>query len=76
MVLESGFYTFVYEFQHRPSYYHGPEFVGADHGAEEPLVHGFPFLTKERQGSFTFTEEEKSLSDVMMTYWANFAKYG
>ncbi|PIK41875.1 putative carboxylesterase 5A [Apostichopus japonicus] len=72
---ESGFYTFVYEFQHRPSYYHGPEFVGADHGAEEPLVHGFPFLTKERQGSFTFTEEEKSLSDVMMTYWANFAKY-
>lgn len=66
----------MYEYQHRPSYYIGPEFVDADHGAEEPLVHGFPFLSKERRGTHTFTEEEVSLSDIMMTYWGNFAKYG
>ncbi|KAJ8047392.1 Pyrethroid hydrolase Ces2e [Holothuria leucospilota] len=73
---ESGYYTFVYEYQHRPSYYKGPDFIGADHGVEEPLVLGFPFLEGDIQDTMEFTEEEESLSDIMMTYWGNFAKFG
>ncbi|XP_072488352.1 liver carboxylesterase 1-like isoform X2 [Notamacropus eugenii] len=68
----SGAPTYMYEFQHRPSFSTNlkPETVKADHGDEIPSVFGAPFL---RGGS---PEEEKKLSRAVMKYWANFAKNG
>ncbi|KAM9069955.1 liver carboxylesterase 1 [Sarcophilus harrisii] len=70
--MASGAPTYMYEFQHRPSFSTNlkPEEVKADHGDEIPSVLGAPFL---KEGSL---EEEKKLSRIVMKYWANFAKNG
>ncbi|XP_074067390.1 liver carboxylesterase 1-like [Macrotis lagotis] len=70
--MASGAPTYMYEFQHRPSFSTNlkPETVKADHGDEIPFVLGAPFL---KGGS---PEEEKKLSMTVMKYWANFAKTG
>ncbi|XP_036604055.1 pyrethroid hydrolase Ces2e-like [Trichosurus vulpecula] len=63
--------VYFYEFQHRPSVFKGlkPDFVKADHGDELHFVFGMPLLGGA-------TEEEKLLSQKIMTYWANFARNG
>ncbi|XP_072492053.1 pyrethroid hydrolase Ces2e-like isoform X2 [Notamacropus eugenii] len=63
--------VYFYEFQHRPSIFKDlrPDFVKADHGDELRFVFGATFL----RGA---TEEEKLLSQKIMTYWANFARNG
>ncbi|XP_072488356.1 liver carboxylesterase 1-like [Notamacropus eugenii] len=68
----SGAPTYMYEFQHRPSFWGDlkPVTIKADHGDEVFLIFGIPFLY---EGS---PEEEKQLSRTMMKYWANFARNG
>ncbi|XP_015266581.1 PREDICTED: liver carboxylesterase 1 [Gekko japonicus] len=69
---DAGYPTYVYEFQHRPSF-HGalkPDFVKADHGDEIGFVFGRPFLAGDAN------EEERNLSKTVMKYWANFARTG
>ncbi|XP_074059023.1 pyrethroid hydrolase Ces2e-like isoform X2 [Macrotis lagotis] len=63
--------VYFYEFQHQASIYKGlrPDFVKADHGDELRFVFGAPLLGGA-------TEEEKLLSQKIMTYWANFARNG
>ncbi|XP_074142610.1 cocaine esterase-like isoform X1 [Sminthopsis crassicaudata] len=63
--------VYFYEFQHRPSIFKGikPDYVKADHGDELRFVFGAPLLGGA-------TEEEKLLSENIMTYWANFARNG
>ncbi|XP_020845077.1 pyrethroid hydrolase Ces2e-like isoform X2 [Phascolarctos cinereus] len=63
--------VYIYEFQHRPSVLKDakPDFVKADHGDELRFVFGLPHLGEA-------TEEEKLLSHRIMSYWANFARYG
>nr|XP_054751601.1 carboxylesterase 5A-like [Lytechinus pictus] len=68
--------VYFYEYQHRMSCSRAPSWVRADHGDEEAIVFGFPFLDKHEQGRLHFTPEEKDLSHILMTYWANFAKTG
>ncbi|XP_043840189.1 liver carboxylesterase 1-like [Dromiciops gliroides] len=70
--MASGAPTYMYEFQHRPSFSNNlkPETVKADHGDEIFSVFGAPFL---KGGS---PEEEKKLSRTVMKYWANFARNG
>ncbi|XP_044515651.1 liver carboxylesterase-like [Gracilinanus agilis] len=68
----SGAPTYMYQFQHQPSFGRNmtPVTRRADHGDEVFFVFGIP-LTNER-----FPEEEKQLSRTMMKYWANFARNG
>ncbi|XP_072177978.1 carboxylesterase 5A-like [Diadema setosum] len=68
--------VYFYEYQHRLSYSPAPEWVKADHGDEEALVFGSPFLEEDRLGQMSFTTDERALSLSLMTYWANFAKTG
>ncbi|XP_033114554.1 fatty acyl-CoA hydrolase precursor, medium chain-like [Anneissia japonica] len=68
--------SFFYEFQHRPSFAASPEWVRADHGDEEKFVIGFPLMNQDEQIHINYTSEEVELTHTMMTYWANFAKYG
>nr|XP_060643796.1 fatty acyl-CoA hydrolase precursor, medium chain-like isoform X2 [Anolis sagrei ordinatus] len=69
---DAGHPTYLYEFQHSPSWQVGlrPDFVQADHGDELFFVFGKPFLADEG------TDEERNLSKTMMKYWANFARKG
>ncbi|XP_068938887.1 liver carboxylesterase 1-like [Petaurus breviceps papuanus] len=68
----SGAPTFLYQFQHRPSFWGNLKSatIRADHGDEFFFVFGIPFLRE------SFTQEEKQLSRTMMKYWANFARNG
>ncbi|XP_072027330.1 carboxylesterase 5A-like [Amphiura filiformis] len=67
--------TYMYEFRQRPSFSTLPSWVGADHGEDEYFL-GLAFLGEDVRGNFEFTTEEKRFSHVMMSYWANFAKFG
>ncbi|XP_068963028.1 liver carboxylesterase 1-like, partial [Petaurus breviceps papuanus] len=68
----SGSPTFLYQFQHRPSFWGNLKSatISADHGDEFYFVFGTPFLME------SFTQEEKQLSRTMMKYWGNFARNG
>ncbi|XP_072488379.1 liver carboxylesterase 1-like [Notamacropus eugenii] len=70
--MASGAPTYLYEFQHRSSFWGNmkPATVKADHGDDIFPVLGAPFL---KEGT---SEEEKQLSRTMMKYWANFARNG
>ncbi|KAM6223736.1 liver carboxylesterase 1-like [Rhynchocyon petersi] len=69
---DAGGPTYMYEFQHRPSFSSEmkPKTVIADHGDELFSVFGAPFL---KEGG---TEEEVKLSKMVMKLWANFARNG
>ncbi|XP_071810071.1 carboxylesterase 4A-like [Asterias amurensis] len=73
---ERGFSVFMYEFEHRSGDSTLPSWAKADHGDEEAYVWGEPFMDRGWKGPEAFTEEEKELSQKMMLYWTNFAKYG
>ncbi|KAM9192019.1 liver carboxylesterase 1-like [Dugong dugon] len=69
---DAGALTYMYEFQHRPSFSSEmkPKTVIGDHGDELFSVFGAPFF---RDGA---TEEEVKLSRMVMKLWANFARNG
>ncbi len=67
--------TFVYHFDHRPPFSPYPDWVHADHAMEVPYVMGDVFTTRFADRS-VMTDEDKALSQQIMTYWANFAKTG
>ena len=63
--------VYLYQFDHPIP---GQEALGAVHSAELPYVFGnFP---KSGNISGKFTEVDAHLSDLMQTYWTNFAKTG
>lgn len=75
--------TYVYRFEHRPSYSANPEWItGADHGQELTYVFGFPPILMYLEGVYsedpglTLPTNEVELSKSMMQFWAQFAKFG
>ncbi|KAM5138778.1 uncharacterized protein ACMZJ9_017288 [Mantella aurantiaca] len=76
---DSGSPVYFYELRRRPSLYaeSRPSWVKADHTNDLVFVFGGPFL---RDGAlFTpheYPEEDKTLSKIIMKYWANFARTG
>jgi len=64
--------VFVYYFNHRPQYPDEPRFRdwGPAHGSEISFVFGN--FTKQMAP----TPEDKTVSEQLMSYWTNFAKYG
>jgi para-nitrobenzyl esterase len=64
--------VYVYYFSHRPQYPDTPQFKdwGAAHGSEISYVFGN--FTKAMPAS----AEDQQVSDVVSTYWTNFAKTG
>lgn len=75
--------TYMYHFEHKPSYSAVPAWVtGADHHEEMLFVLGFPLLLSYISGIYspdpisTLPQNEQELSKSMMKYWAQFAKIG
>ncbi|XP_078400803.1 pyrethroid hydrolase Ces2e-like [Cetorhinus maximus] len=75
---DAGNPVFLYEFQHRPSFYEArmPQFKRAPHGAELSFVFGGPFIPTFDILLGNMTEGEKNLSKAMMSYWSTFAWSG
>ncbi|XP_002937472.3 cholinesterase [Xenopus tropicalis] len=63
--------VFFYEYDHRSSNDPWPEWMGALHGAELPMLFGKPFINKGR-----YTRSELLFSKRIMKLWANFARTG
>ncbi|TPP57041.1 Carboxylic ester hydrolase [Fasciola gigantica] len=68
--------VYFYEFQHRTASVPWPKWTGTMHGYEIEYVFGIPFSPQFQATFYRFTDEERRLSDMMMTYWANFARTG
>jgi len=63
----------MYTFNHRSSGNLWPQWSGdALHGYEVDHVFGVPF----RDSRYTYSDDERTLSDRMITFWTNFAKTG
>ncbi|XP_067654002.1 cholinesterase-like [Haliotis asinina] len=65
--------TYIYSFNHRLLSAKEPNWMGVKHGGEQPLVWGHAL---DPNVNLTFTDDEKTLSRVIMSYWTNFAKFG
>ncbi|KAA3671106.1 acetylcholinesterase [Paragonimus westermani] len=68
--------VYFYEFQHRTQSVQWPAWTGTMHGYEIEYVFGIPYSPQFQATYYRFTDEERKLSDMMMTYWANFARTG
>ncbi|XP_078066572.1 uncharacterized protein ces2b [Mustelus asterias] len=75
---DAGNPVFLYEFQHRASFFKRriPQFKRAPHGAELTFVFGGPLIPDFEVLLGNMTEEEKELSKLVMSYWATFAWTG
>lgn len=62
---------YLYLFDHRASNVAWPEWMGVIHGYEIEFVFGLPLEKR-----LNYTLEEERLSQLMMRYWANFARTG
>eukprot|EP00095_Tigriopus_kingsejongensis_P010296 maker-scaffold148_size310697-snap-gene-0.17 protein:Tk10296 transcript:maker-scaffold148_size310697-snap-gene-0.17-mRNA-1 annotation:"acetylcholinesterase 1" len=63
--------VYQYYFDHRASNHPWPDWTGVLHGDEIAFIFGEPL-----NENLDYTEEEKTFSRDIMTYWANFAKTG
>ena len=75
--------TFVYIFKHRLGTVPNsrPEWVIADHGDDELIALGTPFFKPlckipMYEGRDNYTDEDRFVSKLLMSYWTNFAKTG
>jgi len=63
-----GHKNYLYKFDYRSSFATTPDWVGVNHGAEVAFVFGL-----RRPDA---TDEDKKVSEMTLTMWINFAKYG
>ena len=64
--------AYLYRFLHHTSANPWPNWMGILHGYEIDTVFGMPL----NQSHTVYTEEERTFSRHIMTYWSNFAKTG
>jgi len=69
--------SYQYIFTHQPSYTwiqdRPPWLQGMNHAGELPFVFGLDLLYPRNHAK---SEEERRLSDLVMSFWTNFAKHG
>ena len=67
--------VFVYEYHHRPSYSVNPAWQRVTHMDDEGMGLGLPNGPRELSYPQTSAHDRK-VSELMTTWWSNFAKYG
>ncbi|KAM3180997.1 hypothetical protein ACTXT7_015215 [Hymenolepis weldensis] len=68
--------TYFYEFAHRTESLPWPRWMKTMHGQEIEYIFGALFSPLFMNKFYGFTKPEMDLADIMMTYWANFARTG
>ncbi|CAF1073759.1 unnamed protein product, partial [Brachionus calyciflorus] len=63
--------TYFYRFNKRSRFNPWPKWLGVLHGYEIEYVFGYPFANLG-----LFEDSDRKMSQLMMSYWANFASYG
>lgn len=63
--------AYMYVFRHRSQRNTAPAWMGVQHGDNTPYDFGAPFLNIT---SLNFTDEDRNVSSVIMSLYANFAK--
>lgn len=63
--------TYFYRFSKRSRKNPWPQWLGVIHGYEIEYIFGMPWVDKSH-----FANDDRELSRLMMSYWANFAKTG
>ena len=66
---------FLYQFNYQPSYNHKPHWMGTLHAFDIQFVFGFPQRLTDNWHPKPNAADLK-VSDMMMTMWTNFAKFG
>ena len=74
-------YQFDYTLQANKMGAKRPAWLKADHSEEMLLALGMPFMPANPTATYTtggkpYTDSDKAMSRIMMSYWANFAKTG
>lgn len=67
--------SFVYEFNHRPSYTSNPAWMGVAHADEKGFVLGLP-VGPDPFMYPSHSEGDLEVADLVVTAWTNFAKFG
>jgi neuroligin len=70
--------TYLFEFSHSSERSHYPSHLGCINGDELSYFFGAPLINGHSLGSFstTYTKQETSFSEAVMTYFGNFVKTG
>ncbi|GIY43997.1 neuroligin-2 [Caerostris darwini] len=71
---QKGTFMYVFMYQTEESYY--AQRMGCIHGEDVPYIFGAPLVNSLSHFHRNFSRSEGSLSEAVMTYWTNFAKYG
>ncbi|XP_070533400.1 neuroligin-4, Y-linked-like [Ptychodera flava] len=66
--------VFMYTFNYRSNRSVFPAWMGVPHTGEIPFLFGEPFNWASTRHNWTL--DDRAVSDLMMTMWTNFAKYG
>ncbi|RNA44830.1 cholinesterase isoform X1 [Brachionus plicatilis] len=69
--VENSSNTYFYRFSKRSRKNPWPEWLGVIHGYEIEYIFGMPWVDKKN-----FDDDDRELSRLMMSYWANFARTG
>ena len=70
--------TYFYQFQYASESSGARSRLGAAHGDDLAFVFGAPLVPGYQLGLFptNYSKVEASLSEMVITYWTNFAKFG
>lgn len=72
--ISTSTYLYVFNYQTEEGDY--PDRLGCIHGEELPYVFGSPLVGTMSHFPQNYTKNEVILSETIMSYWLNFAKYG
>lgn len=73
-----GAKTYVYHFAHTPTRKEGDhtQRVGSVHLEDLTYIFGYPLATKHSDSSHGYNKQDVSVSEAIITYYANFCKTG
>ncbi|KAL3311350.1 hypothetical protein Ciccas_010066 [Cichlidogyrus casuarinus] len=75
-VAAKGNSVYFYNFNYRTKSLQMPKWLGTMHGYEIEYMLGMPFHQGFRDKFYDFTDIERKISSMMMTYWGNFVRTG
>lgn len=74
--LDGGKKSFLYIFSHQSEHSEYSTRLGCITGEDLPYIFGAPLVDSLSHFSVNYTKSEVTLSEIVISYWTNFAKFG